>query len=202
MCDYFIVLRPAIKISLFFLCIRLFLLQIKSHVGKFWIGAAWEKQKQPHTAAADHVWSQSQSHNFWFSSPQSFSILALFYVCFYARAAPKGDCFHSFSSMSCSPPCTTEERVWIPTLMTTTTTRFLFIKDQAEARHRWGEKEPHHHQRSWLTCNRCLWVSERRRWRWELTLVVWEWPRAAGSAERWRLELVTVLLLVSALEGW
>lgn len=59
---------------------------------------------------------------------QVFSILALFYICFYARAAPKGDCFHSFSSMSCSPPCTTEERAWIPTLIPTTTTRFLFIK--------------------------------------------------------------------------
>lgn len=51
-----------------------------------------------------------------------------FHICLYTRAPPQGDCFHSFSSMSCSPPCTPEERAWIPTLIPTTTTRFLFIK--------------------------------------------------------------------------
>lgn len=66
-----------------------------------------------------------------------------FHICFYARAAPKGDCFHSFSFMSCSPPCTPEERVWIPTLIPTTVfSRFLFIKIRQKPNTD-GEKEPH-----------------------------------------------------------
>lgn len=119
------------------------------------------------------------------------------HICFYARAAPKGDCFHSLSFTSCSPSLRSRESAWIPPLIPTpATSRFLTQPNTDGGEGAWS------HQRSRLTCNRCLWVSERRRCLWEPTLALWEWPRAAGSAESWWFELATALLLVSALEGW
>lgn len=126
-------------------------------------------------------------------SPSSPLVHSCFYSC-----DTKATCFHSFSFGFLLSSLYTMQ-----VLRLTNSCQFQIpvTRNQMEAQDRlWERASPQ--QRSWLTCNRCRWLSVWRRCGWELALVVWEWPRAAGRAERWWLELVTALLLVSPLEGW
>lgn len=144
------------------------------------------------------IMSEVVSHNFWFLSLQSFSILALFSHLLLRSCNNLGRLL-SFLQLHVMLPSLHCRGESLDSNSNTNNCHFQIPVNKKIRRKPKGEGASSH-QRSWLTW--CLWELERLRCRWELTLEVWEWPRAVGSAERWWLELVTVLLLVSALEGW